>query len=228
MTRDVVDLLNDGIRLLFFNGVNDLICNHVGNEIAVENFQWKYQGEFQTSKRYGWKSPSKGQLGGYMREYQNLMYLKVLGAGHMVPMDLPDVSLDMMRNFVFGNSFSDYEQGLVGSKKGNGGQNCPVSPANTGCEACPLCPDESDKAQDPDDSSSIREEHPPVTITLPVAQNQIVAGFVISSLAVAICMCWLLGCCRRKKDRTALHYDMELPTTTSSYADTPDENGEFS
>ena len=100
MTRDVVDLLNDGIRLLFFNGVNDLICNHVGNEIAVENFQWKYQGEFQTSKRYGWKSPSKGQLGGYMREYQNLMYLKVLDAGHMVPMDQPAHALAMLQRLV--------------------------------------------------------------------------------------------------------------------------------
>jgi hypothetical protein len=38
VTQDVVDLLNNNVRLLFFNGIEDMICNHVGNEIAVENF----------------------------------------------------------------------------------------------------------------------------------------------------------------------------------------------
>ena len=81
VTQDVVELLNNDVRLLFFNGVNDLICNHVGNEIAVENFKWNFQSEYQLAKRYGWKSPTKGQFGGYMKEYKNLMYLKILGSG---------------------------------------------------------------------------------------------------------------------------------------------------
>lgn len=32
---DVVALLEDNVQLLFFNGIQDLICNHVGNEVAL-------------------------------------------------------------------------------------------------------------------------------------------------------------------------------------------------
>ena len=218
MTQDVVELLNDGIRMLFFNGVNDLICNHVGNEIAVENFEWKHQAEFQTAKRYGWKSPSRGQLGGYMKEYQNLMYLKVLDSGHMVPMDVPDVSLDMLRIFVSGKSFGDYEQDIVGLAKGEAGGNCPVCPADTVCDTCPECLE--------DDSSSKNEKSHLATIKHPFVNKQVMAGSAITALVLACCACWMFGCSRRKKDWAALHYDIELPSGSQGYAD--NDEGELS
>ena len=218
MTQDVVELLNDGIRMLFFNGVNDLICNHVGNEIAVENFQWKHQTEFQTAKRYGWKSPSRGKLGGYMKEYENLMYLKVLESGHMVPMDVPDVSLDMLRIFVFGDSFGDYQQDIIGLAKGKAGESCPVCPTETGCDICPQCLE--------DDSSFKDEENHPAARKGPFVNNQAMAGFAITALVLVCCACWVFGCWRRKNNWTALQYDIELPSGSQGYAD--DEEGEFS
>lgn len=94
VTGDIVELLNynqDGsssddtkITLLFFNGLLDLICNHVGNEIALENLQWKYQKEYVEATRYGWKSNLKNQLAGYVKQYSNLIFLKVKDSGHMV------------------------------------------------------------------------------------------------------------------------------------------------
>jgi hypothetical protein len=108
---DIQALLETGtIRILFYNGIHDLICNHVGNEEAVENIEWTHQVEYQRSQRYGWRSSLTGEIGGYMKEFNNLMYLKVLNAGHMVPMDVPDVSLDMLRTFVFNQSFQTYPQ----------------------------------------------------------------------------------------------------------------------
>ena len=154
VTEDVVDLLNAGVRLLFFNGIHDLICNHVGNEIAVENFAWQHQSEYQQAKRYGWKSSSIKKLAGYMKEYENLMFMKVLNSGHMVPMDVPDVSLDMMRTLVFQGDFDNFEQALDRAPKGaddhcsgGGNKDCPVCPAAASTsKECPTCPAAGDDA----------------------------------------------------------------------------------
>ncbi len=229
VTHDVVELLNNGVQLLFFNGVNDLICNHIGNEIAVENFRWDFQAEYQVAKRYGWKSPSRGQLGGYMKKYKNLMYLKVLNSGHMVPMDVPDVSLDMMRNLVFGVSFDDFEQQLERSAESNK-EHCPVCPAPLVCETCPVCPSrEADKDTAPSDSASATaEKHPPTTITIPYVANAIWIMLGLMIIIVIACLVWFGGGCRRRKTRgiPVPQYDVELPAT--SYTDKPEEYGEIS
>ena len=237
VTQDVVELLNNNVRMLFFNGVNDLICNHVGNEIAVENFRWNHQKEYQNAQRYGWKAPSKGQLGGYMKEYENLMYLKILDSGHMVPMDVPEVSLDMMRNLVFGVSFDDYEQNLARSTQG--GENCPVCPAPTvcqecpvcpangsDCEACPVCPSGSGETKSQEDAST-KGEREPLTITIPYVTTEVWIASCFATMVVFAGLCWICRCCRQPKARvaTAAEYDMEL--TKSSYMDRPEEYGEI-
>jgi Serine carboxypeptidase len=215
--------------MLFFNGVNDLICNHVGNEIAVENFQWKHQKEFQTAKRYGWKPPSKGQLGGYIREYKNLMFLKVLDSGHMVPMDVPDVGLDMMRNLVYGSSFGDYEQVLDASMKGKGRGDCPVCPAKAECKSCPICPAASKaNTTDSEFASSTKGELSPNTFTIPFSKKQGFVGSAIVAAVVALCICGMYGCLFPRKKRATTHFDMELAASSSTYTDKPEQSGEFS
>lgn len=48
---DVIAVLEhkDNVRLLFFNGMEDLICNHVGNEMFLMNMQWSGQQEWYVS-----------------------------------------------------------------------------------------------------------------------------------------------------------------------------------
>lgn len=227
VTADVVDLLNEGVTLLFFNGVNDLICNHVGNEITVENFKWNHQNDFLVSKRYGWRSPSTGQLGGYMRAYKNLMYLKVLNSGHMVPLDVPDVSLDMMRNLVFGISFDDYEQQLARVATSPG--NCPVCPSPTQCETCPTCPSSENSGQPVPDSSPSKVDHSSMSSTITEKTRAIWVFLGLSSSIGFICAVWLCRLLQKNRARRTLvpSYDMELPTT--SYTDkAEDENGSIS
>jgi hypothetical protein len=82
-----------------------------------------------------------------MKEYKNLMYLKVKGSWHMVPMDVPSVALDMIRALIYEKSFDDYEQHIASQGKGDKsdddqGSNCPVCPASSNDdddddEACP-------------------------------------------------------------------------------------------
>ena len=78
---------DDGnIRLLFFNGVTDLICNHVGNEILLEKLNWKHRDDWVKASRAAWKSKSQpgDNINGYIKEFNNLLYLKVMDSGHMV------------------------------------------------------------------------------------------------------------------------------------------------
>lgn len=86
---DMVQILEhpDQVQLLFFNGILDLVCNHVGNERLLENLPWKNQKEWSLAPRYVWTSSTNGTPGrvaGYMREYKNLKFLKLLDSGHMV------------------------------------------------------------------------------------------------------------------------------------------------
>jgi carboxypeptidase D len=123
----------DPIRLLFFNGVTDLICNHVGNEILLEQLPWNHQEDWTKAKRTAWKSKAQegDKISGYIKEFNNLLYLKLLDSGHMVPMDLPDVALDMMRLFMYGGdgAFQYSPQSLDRS-----------ADINHNCPSCPVCP----------------------------------------------------------------------------------------
>jgi len=129
---DVVDILlhRDNIRLFFFNGVQDLACDHAGNERFLENLPWKKRDEWIKTPRYAWKARSEDEtkISGYMKEYDNLMFLKVLDAGHMVPMDVPNVALDMIRLFVQGGSFQNSKQAL--ERRASRDAKCPA------CSSC--------------------------------------------------------------------------------------------
>lgn len=150
VTQDVVDILEheDNIRLLFFNGMEDLICNHVGNEKLLENLPWKGREDWVKGARYAWMSQyeEEGKVSGYMKEYENLMFLKLLGSGHMVPLDIPDKSLDMMRIFVTNGSFETNLQNLPSaasapSSTRDSKKECPVCPTCEECEVCPPPPE---------------------------------------------------------------------------------------
>ena len=140
VVRDVVELLESGTKLLFFNGIHDLICNHVGNEVMLTNLPWSKRDDWIQSSRYSWTLSSNDQTAavvGYVKEYENLQYLKVLDSGHMVPMDVPHVALEMIRIFVSREtSFSTSKQ-VLGNAQDAVAASCPVCPnvCNTATES---------------------------------------------------------------------------------------------
>ena len=104
--------------MLFFNGLNDLICNHVGNEQFLDVLPWSKTSQYTPQPRHAWESGVDtslkvnnvpGRPDGFIKSHENLSFLKILEAGHMVPMDQPAVALAMIRTLV-------YETG--GSKNG--------------------------------------------------------------------------------------------------------------
>lgn len=132
-------LLESGLRILFFNGDKDMICNHIGNEMLIENLQW--------SGMKGWElqSGKEGEvekqdwivdndIAGYYREARNLTYVRFYNASHMVPFDWPTRSLDMLNRFM-GVSLDDIHAVpfLNGSYPSHFGSPRPVSsPVPTG------------------------------------------------------------------------------------------------
>lgn len=135
VTQDVTSLLDDpgNIRLLFFNGIMDLICNHVGNEVLLDKLVWSHQKDWITAPRYAWKS-NGNELAGYAKEFQNLGFLKLMNSGHMAPLDQPEICLDMMKTFMYGKLFTSSQQKLDRAVPGESNDSGPA------CEACPTCP----------------------------------------------------------------------------------------
>jgi carboxypeptidase C (cathepsin A) len=116
---EIRSLLEQNVRLLFYNGVLDMVCHHVGTETALDNMPWDHQEAWRMADRYAFLVDN--QLAGYMKQHQNLFYLKVLHAGHMVPLDVPHVAFAMMKTFVYGQEFristqrQDLEQSVARS-----------------------------------------------------------------------------------------------------------------
>ena len=143
VVADIVQVLHHSSkpRMLFFNGVEDLICNHVGNEKVLENLPWNGRDEWIVAQRYAWLPHADAAPAGFMKEFENLLFLKVLNAGHMVPMDLPETSLEMMKIFVSGQSFTKSVQKLDSAATAlpQSCVECATCPLPSENE-CPRCP----------------------------------------------------------------------------------------
>ena len=70
--------------------------------MLLDNLSWNNAEQWSLSKRYTWKTKHNGEdePAGYIKTYRNLSFLKVKNAGHMVPMDQPENSFDMMQTFI--------------------------------------------------------------------------------------------------------------------------------
>ncbi|KAG7556158.1 Peptidase S10 serine carboxypeptidase [Arabidopsis suecica] len=93
-------LVEDGINVLIYAGEYDLICNWLGNSRWVDQMNWSGQKEFGLAKTVPFLVD--GQEAGLMKSHGPLTFLKVHDAGHMVPMDQPKASLQMLQNWMQG------------------------------------------------------------------------------------------------------------------------------
>ncbi|KAL1213364.1 Serine carboxypeptidase-like 47 [Cardamine amara subsp. amara] len=93
-------LVEDGINLLVYAGEYDLICNWLGNSRWVDQMSWSGQKNFGSAKTVPFLVD--GKEAGLMKSYGSLTFLKVHDAGHMVPMDQPKASLQMLQNWMQG------------------------------------------------------------------------------------------------------------------------------
>jgi carboxypeptidase C (cathepsin A) len=78
--------------------MQDFICNWEGGADWVFATPWKSQKEFVAAPIEQWKV--NGELAGWKKRYENFQFVRVHKAGHMVPMDVPEVALAMINEFL--------------------------------------------------------------------------------------------------------------------------------
>jgi len=85
-------LLDAGYSVVLYNGQMDgSVCNHVGNELMLDDIYWSGRDAFLniTQKIWRWGVDSQNVVG-YIRHYENLAFVAIVNAGHLVPMNQPE------------------------------------------------------------------------------------------------------------------------------------------
>eukprot|EP00127_Corallochytrium_limacisporum_P005670 Clim_evm49s210 gene=Clim_evmTU49s210 len=97
----VADSLADGVRVLIYAGDCDWICNWMGNLAWVKVLDWEHKEEWNKSEFEKWSVG--GKPAGEKISSNNLTFLRVYEAGHMVPMNQPEAALQMFNEFLDGD-----------------------------------------------------------------------------------------------------------------------------
>ncbi|KAJ2851022.1 hypothetical protein IWW36_001449 [Coemansia brasiliensis] len=101
--REIPPLLEAGIRVLIYAGDADFICNWYGNKAWSEALEWSGKESFAGLADQSWLVD--GKAAGEARSFKNFSFLRVFGAGHMVPYDQPENSLDMINRWISNKPF---------------------------------------------------------------------------------------------------------------------------
>lgn len=99
-SKDLPDLLNDGIEVLIYAGDQDYICNWLGNQAWTQVLPWDHQKEYQSTKPVEWSV--SGKPAGTKQSSNGFTFLRVYDAGHMVPLDQPENALALINEFTQG------------------------------------------------------------------------------------------------------------------------------
>ena len=87
-------LLDNNLNVLIYNGKMDYICNWVGNKAVLDHMNW--------NGKAAWQNVNQSDYHGYGQVWKlnNLQFVTIEGAGHMVPSNQPVNSLDMFNRFL--------------------------------------------------------------------------------------------------------------------------------
>ena len=101
----VADLLDGAVPVLIYAGDVDFVCNWIGNKAWTLDFEWSGKESFNSAADAQWVVD--GSLSGERRTADGLTFLRIFDAGHMVPLDKPAESLEMVRSFFAGFAPTD-------------------------------------------------------------------------------------------------------------------------
>lgn len=100
----IPQLLEDGIKLLIYAGEADFMCNYIGNLEWTLALEWTGKADYNLAAPLDFISGKEGKSAGKTRSTGagsgTLTYLQVYDAGHMVPFDQPEVSLDFYTRWI--------------------------------------------------------------------------------------------------------------------------------
>lgn len=94
MRDQVLKTLKAGKRGLIYNGDADLVCNFLANNWFADDLELE-----SVSDHRPWFYQNR--ISGFIREYEGLRVVTILGAGHYAIRDKPDEAFKMIRSFIF-------------------------------------------------------------------------------------------------------------------------------
>merc|ERR1712050_491330 len=103
----IPDMLADGIKTLIYAGDVDYICNWLGDMKWTQAMEWPHKADFNAAPNNDYKL--NGKTVAKLRSSNGFNFMQVFNAGHMVPMDQPEVALQMVKDFTKGNIQSHTE-----------------------------------------------------------------------------------------------------------------------
>ncbi|PAV56763.1 hypothetical protein WR25_05023 [Diploscapter pachys] len=108
MTQQVNTILAAGIRMLFYNGDVDTVCNHVMNMKFLSDLNLSILGAEKVNQLWHYQGALKdiNAAGTHMSYQGGLDFLTVRGSGHFVPEDRPREALQMIYNFINNKDYS--------------------------------------------------------------------------------------------------------------------------
>jgi len=105
--REYLPFLLTSYRVFIYEGVNDFMCNYYGSTAYLASMPWTGQKGFAKAANTTWSVA--GHPAGTVRTFENLTYITVSGAGHMVPHDQPLSGLEIVNNLIYGKPFTAAE-----------------------------------------------------------------------------------------------------------------------
>jgi len=96
----IPELLEDGIEALIYAGEMDYLCNWCGNKAWAKKLEWAGKKAFNAANDDDYML--NGKVVGRLRSAQGFHFMQAYDAGHLMPMDKPDVALDMLNKFLSG------------------------------------------------------------------------------------------------------------------------------
>ena len=98
------ELLKAGIKILFYNGLDDgKDSNFLSTQRWLSEMNWAYKKQFNKAKRCVWYTGN--QVAGYAKTSNGLTQVTVRNAGHLAPIDQPEILLDLFNRFIQNRTF---------------------------------------------------------------------------------------------------------------------------
>ncbi|KAI9668519.1 MAG: hypothetical protein M1829_005336 [Trizodia sp. TS-e1964] len=90
------------IPILIYAGDADFICNWLGNQAWTEALEWPGKSAFNKAHLHKLRLGGDGDSIGQVKTSGNFTFMRIHAAGHMVPLNQPEASLDMLNRYING------------------------------------------------------------------------------------------------------------------------------
>lgn len=105
----IAELLDKDIPVLIYAGDKDFNCNWLGNHAWTDALEYRHHEAFEKASLQPWYT-QHGVVAGEVKNHGIFTFVRVYDAGHMVPFDQPENTLDMVNRWLAGEHGLGYKK----------------------------------------------------------------------------------------------------------------------